>query len=304
MANLIDVLAAVDDRPVSESGAFVVDGDAAGAVLGSVFVETSQVCWAAAAGRGGRLRELLRRHAERMLSDAELDDVFVRCRDEQRALCDMLEERALVSGLGLRAALKQHTVESLIAQCDGAREVTWVPHRQRGYRARFTFPPIELLAATGAELYPREAAGASHGLELALPAARTAGSFALGDDDEAVAVQVAGTVVAPVRDLLELGNWAAAALTACNGFSPTVLARAVATASGPSALGWRAGRRLVHVAVIDDPAALSGVVAELGHRGLPAVVSSRLAALQLPSERSIRSSNPSSVSSSNPSSNL
>ncbi|HET7500196.1 MAG TPA: hypothetical protein VFK02_04310 [Kofleriaceae bacterium] len=288
MVDLIELLAAVDDRPPSESGAFVVDGDGGGTVLGSVFVETSRVCWAAATGRGARLRHLLRQHAARALDDAALDDAFAACRDRCLPLSTVLEERDLVSGPGLRAALKQHTVESLIAQCDGSdRAVTWVPHRQRGYRARFTFPPIELLADAGAELYPSEAAGAGRGLGVALSAARTAASFAIGDDDEAVAVRVAGSAVVAVRDLLELGNWAAAALAACNGFSPLVMARAIASASGPAALGWRSARRLVHVAVVESPDALPLLVATLARHGYPTVVSSRLTALQPSSPLSI-----------------
>jgi len=243
------------------------------------------VCWAAATGRSARLRDLLRQHAERALDDAELDEVFARCRDEQRSLGAVLVERELVSDHGLRAALKQHTVESLLAQCDGSdRAITWVPHRRHGYRARFTFPPIELLAAAGAELYPNEAAIAGRPIELALPAAQTAASFAIGDNDEAVAVRVASTAVIPVRDLLELGNWAAAALAVCNGFSPAVMARAVDRLTGSAALGWRSARRVVHAAVIEDPAALSGAIAELARRGHAAVLSSRLPVFDRPSE--------------------
>jgi hypothetical protein len=277
MANLVDLLAAVDARPPSESGAFVIDtGDT---MRGSVLVETSRVCWAQAPGRSARLRDLLRHHAERELDDAELAEALTRCRDENRALGDLLAERELVTEHGLRAALKQHTVESLIAQCDGSSEpVTWVPHRQR-YHARFTFPPIELLAAAGAELYPAEAEGAERGLAPVRPAARTASSFAIGDDDEAVAVCVAGVATLPVRELLALGDWAAAALAVCNGFSAAVMERAVAAVTGSAVLGWRSARRLVHIAVIDHPAALANAVALLALRGMPAVLSSRAPAL-------------------------
>jgi len=273
MVNLVDLLAAVDERPASESGAFVIDSD--DALRGSVLVETSRVCWAQSPGRSARLRDLLRHHAVRELDDAELDEAFASCRDENRPLGDLLAERELVSHLGLRAALKQHTVESLIAQCDGSSDpVTWVPHRER-YHARFTFPPIELLAAAGAELYPCEAEGAELGLEAVVPAARTAGSFAIGDADEPVAVCVAGTATLPVRDLLALGDWAAAALAACNGFSPAVMAHVVAAVTGAAVLGWRTARRVVHVAVIDHPAALARAVAVLALRGLPAVLTAR-----------------------------
>jgi hypothetical protein len=274
MANLADLLVAVDERPASDAGAFVIED---GALRGSVLVETSRVCWAQAPGRSARLRDLLRRHAERAVGDAELADAFARCRDEHRPLGDILAERDLVSERGLRAAIKQHTVESLIAQCNGSHDpVTWVPHRSYGYRPRFTFPPVDLLAAAGAALYPDEAAGADLALEPALPGARTAGSFAIGDDDTAIAVCIAGAAQLAVRDVLELGDWAAAALAACSGFSPGVMARAIADTAGHAVLGWRSTRRRVHVAMFDAAEPLSGAVASLARRGIPAVLSSRV----------------------------
>ena len=274
MADLVDLLAAVEDCP-DESGAFVVD-DHAGAVLGSVFVETGRVCWAAATGRSGRLRDLLHRHSARPIGEVELDDAFAACRDAQLPLGELLVERGLVSDDGLRAALKQHTVESLITQCDGQpRPVTWVRHRRRGYHARFTFTPIELLAAAGAQLYPTESLRAEADVRFDVPGASTMGSFAIGDDDQPVAVWATGRGAARVRDLLGLGDWAAAALDVCNGFSPAAMARAVAGVTGPAALGWRSTRRLVHAAVIDDPLVLAEVVADLARRGVSAVLSSR-----------------------------
>jgi len=279
MANLVDLLAAVDDRPPAESGAFVVDDDDHGAVLGSVFVESGRVCWAAAAGRSGRLRDLLHQNSARPLDDAELDDAFAECRGTQRPLCELLAERGLIGDDGLRAALKQHTVESLIAQCDGSEtSLTWVPHRRRGYQPRFTFSPIELLASAGAQLYPVESAGAALPAMPALRAAQTAGSFAIGDADEPIAVWTCGHTQWRVRDVLQLGDWAAAALGVCNGFSPAVMQRAVAGVTGTAALGWRSARRLVHAAVIDEPAALAHLVAELAERHMPAVLSSRVPA--------------------------
>jgi len=271
MVNLVDLLSAVDDRSPDESGAFVVDGG-----RGSVLIEAGRVCWAAAAGRGGRLRDLLHRHSVRPLDDAELDEVFAECRSAHRPLCELLVERGMVDDDGLRAALKQHTVESLIAQCDESElPVTWVPHRQRGYRARHTFSPIELLAAAGGLLYPSELAGADLDLLAALPA-QAASSFAIGDEDQPVAVWTTCTGAWRVRSLLELGDWAAAALAVCNGFSAPAMQRAVAAMTGAATLGWRSARRLVHAAVIDEPAALAEVVAELADRRLPAVLSSRV----------------------------
>jgi hypothetical protein len=54
--------------------------------------------------------------------------------------------------------------------------------------------------------------------------------------------------------------------------------RAVAGVTGAAALGWRSARRLVHAAVIDEPAALAHLVAELAERHMPAVLTSRVPA--------------------------
>jgi hypothetical protein len=237
------------------------------------------VCWAATPGRGRRLRDLLRRHAGRALDDHELDRAFADCRDAGLPLGELLIERGLVSDDGLRTALKQHTVESLIAQCDGTPvPATWVPHRHRGYHARFTFSPVELLAAAGAQLYPTESVGAGDLAMAELPTV-VAGSFAIGDDDEPVAVWTSGGAAWRVRELVDLGGWAAAALAVCNGFSAAVMDRAVAGATGATAIAWRSSRRLIHAAVIHDPMVLKCGVTALAQRGLPAVLSSRVPAV-------------------------
>jgi len=273
MPSLADLLATVDDLSSDDSGALLVD--AGEGCLGSVFVETGCVCWAAAAGRSARLRDLLRRHS-RSLDDAALDRAFALCRAQHQPLGELLVERGLVAHDELRAALKQHTVESLIAQCDHPdTHVTWVPHRRRGYHARFTFAPAELYAAAGAELYAAESSGADDDIRAALPpSVALSASFAIGDDGEPVAVRSAGGP--RVRDLIELGIWATFSLAASNGFSAAVVARAVAAAKSPTTLAWRASRRLVHAAVIEDVAALARAVASLETRGLPMVVSSHL----------------------------
>ncbi|MCE9579435.1 MAG: hypothetical protein K8W52_40305 [Deltaproteobacteria bacterium] len=272
MPSLIELLTAIDELPADESGAFVVDDGAA--PLGSVFVEGTRVCWAAATGRSRRLRDLLRRYAPRTLDDADLDRAFAECRVAQRPLGEHLVARGLVSEDSLRVALKQHTVESLIAQCDHPDgQATWVGHRHRGYSPRFAFPAAELLAAAGAELYAAESAGVETD---GVAAQVTGGAFAIGDDGEPVLVHATGGEGARVRALIELGAWATAALDIGNGFSAAVIERAVASASGPVALGWRSSRRLINAAILDSPAALARAVSELTRRRAPTVLTTRL----------------------------
>ena len=82
------LLAAVDRLDASACGALVVELDEE--PVGSLFVDRGQVCWAAAVGLGRRLRDLLREHLARTGRAAAPEDT----------------EGAM------RAALKQHTIES------------------------------------------------------------------------------------------------------------------------------------------------------------------------------------------------
>jgi hypothetical protein len=171
--------------------------------------------------------------------------------------------------------VKQHTIESLIALDGAAATSVWVPHRGGGYRARFSFGAAQLLAAVGGALYADEIAGADQTLAQIVPVGAVGASFALDDDGQPVAVREVASDRLRLDDLVALGNWATAALGATPGFSAEVMARVAASATGPAALGWRTGRRLIHAAVIDDPPTLARAAAEALHRGHPTVLSAR-----------------------------
>jgi len=236
------LLAAVEALPAWAAGAFVVE-TAARHALGALLAEGPRVCWGAVAGHERRLRDLL--HLPSAAPAAEQ-----------------------------RAALRQHTVESLIRLDGCGGDVRWVPHRRGGYQPRWTFTAAELLAAVGAALYAGEAAGAA-ALDELVPDAAIGASFVVGDDGEAVTVyELCGDRLG-VAALVELGGWATAALDVTRGFSAAAMAQALAAAQRRAALAWRGGRRLVHAMVIDDPSALARAVAELDRRGIPAVLSTR-----------------------------
>lgn len=274
MADLVGLLAAVDDRAPGDAGALVLE-DRAGRELGTVFVEDRRVCWAVVPGRGRRLVDLLR--VERGIPEADLESALTACRELDRPLGELLVERGVVSEPGLRSALKQHTVESLIAACDGSPEpVTWVRHGGRGYEPRFTFTPAELLLATSSALYPVEASNLDLNLEIAGPlgAAVVVGAFAIGEAGETACVWGSWSADLPARvlALAELGDWSSAALDASHGFTPAVIAR-VLSQGETVAVGWRVGRRLVYAAVLASAAA-ARLVDDLTRLCHPVVASS------------------------------
>lgn len=245
------LLAAVEASAPADAGAYVID-DPEGRQLGALFVDRKRVCWAVAAGRHHRLRDLLRIPADAVPA-ALLDD-------------------ALAPDAG-RVALKQHTVESLINLEGATGALRWIAHRGPGYRPRWTFSAPELLAAVGAAVYPTEAEGACD-IEPLAPQHSRGGSFVVGDHGTAVVVHELGGGLG-VAALAALGEWAIAALDVTRGFSPGAIARLLAAARGPAALGWRIRKRLVHALIIDDPAVLARLVEELGRRGVGVVLSTR-----------------------------
>lgn len=266
------ILASVEQLAPDTCGAFVVELD--GRHVGSVLVEKSQICWAAAVGLRRRLLDLLRESLVTMLDPAELDEMFKRCAAEGRRIGEELVARSMVQGDVMRAAIMQHTIESLIALPERLGErVEWVTHRAQGYLPRFTFSPLELYVGMNARLYATEAAGAELPLAV-LDGATPGATFARDDDGEPIVVRTTGRH-ASLADVVELGVWADAAFGATPGFSPEVLRRAISVASGEVTVAWRSSRFLVHAAIASDRDVLERIVANLERRGYPAVLARR-----------------------------
>ncbi|MBX3156428.1 MAG: hypothetical protein KF773_10550 [Deltaproteobacteria bacterium] len=237
MANAL--LEAVEGLPANARGALVVSQE--NNRRGMVLVEGNRVCWAMAIGLEARLRQLMKEQADQV------------------------------------AALRQHSIESLVALCGAAppESISWTP-RVESLAPVATFAPTELLAAVGASFYAAEAEAATHGSVHA--AGATGASFAIGDTDEPVVVrEVAGDRLG-VATLLALGEWAAAALGATTGFTDAMIDQTLTRdrTHASVAVGWRTGRRVVHAVIIEDHATLENAVQALRRRHVPIVVSVRV----------------------------
>lgn len=238
------LLGAVEQLSIDECGAFVVERQ--GEDLGMVVAEHGRVAWATAVGLEHRLRQLMILHAGKRV-----------------------DRNAILATPGITAALRQHSIESLIELC-GPDQATirWIP-REVPVDAPETFSPTELLAAMGARLYANEAI-LSRG---ALQPNTTGGSFAIGDGDELAVIQESAGDRLGVASLLELGDWAQAALDATPGFSPTMISRTLEQADREVAIGWRTARRTIHAVIIEDRITLDQTIELLRDQRLPAVVS-------------------------------
>ena len=266
------ILTAVEYLSAEACGAFLVEVD--GEHVGSVLIESTQVCWCAAAGLRRRLLELLRESLLASVDPAELDELAKRCVAEGRRIGEELTARSMVSNNVMRAAIKQHTIESLIALPERRGErVRWVGHRAQGYHPRFTFSPVELYVGVNARLYAAESIGAEIGLALVEDIAPAA-TFARDDEGAPIAVKLLGDHPS-IIDVIELGVWADAAFGATSGFSREVVQRVIAASTGELVVAWRTSRHFVHAAIVSDREALHRLLAALERRGHPTVVSRR-----------------------------
>lgn len=143
--DVFDVCAFVDELDRGTAGELVVADELA---RGTVFVEDARICWAAASGLAPRLTALL---MERACVDAATMETFFRsCKADGVPIGEYLVGRGIVSAADLRAALAQHTVESLGRLTGNGRRAAWVPRARGGYNPRFTFGTSEVIALTTA----------------------------------------------------------------------------------------------------------------------------------------------------------
>lgn len=211
-----EACAAIDELGPDATGELVVESP--DGPRGSVFVESGRICWAAAAGLAPRLTELLAARAN--LSAERMEALFRKCRAERLPIGEHLVECGALSADDLRSALLQHTLESMARLCSRDAEAAFVPRAGKGYRPKFTFATLELVAALGAQEHAAVAADVRvHMREL------------LGDGIWSAAYVRPPTVGPPrlvvfegsstsVRSILGYGKWGATMLDVAGALDP------------------------------------------------------------------------------------
>jgi hypothetical protein len=264
---LLRALGRVESLPPDAAGALALGDPRSPWAL--VLVERNRVCWGVVAGQSRRLRDLLR--TQLGYDDDELEALYARCRDEGLPLGEALVDEGLVTWETLRAVMKAHTVESLVAidtrvACaEPEWPLAWIERDARGYNPRFTFTAAELLAGAGVRM-----------LDPLATELLDAHLDALAD---CAVVATSGRRVVGVRgplrvtELAELSDWAEAALDASPGFSP-VVAHAYARLGRAGAVAWRHDS-LLCAAVAPTGAALQRLVSELDRHAYPMVLSTQ-----------------------------
>jgi hypothetical protein len=276
----------VEGLPPSARGALLVGPK--GDPLGTILIESNRVCWGAAQGMGGRLRDILRSQCQGGAREQEFDAVYTRCRRESQPLGEALTTSGLVPPDRMRAALKQHTIESLLAVdaavvslCGGgARKwpMQWIDHAGCGYNPRYTFGAVEVVAAAGAQrLEEAEAEVMTDHLETLADPASALVSCSFQPDGTPLFVGASTHVPLALQDLIDLTTWAEAALGASPGFSPEV-AQACTRAADGGAVAWRYEGHCC-AAICLEGSSLQRLTTALGNQSLAVVLATRTALL-------------------------
>jgi hypothetical protein len=251
----VRLLETIEQLPAGATGALLINpGSPEGEPSGSVLVEGGRVCWAVATGMKERLTDILRHQASPALDRALLEDAYRRCRVHRKPLGEYLVESGLVSRDGLRRALRQHTGEAVAVLSRASdRSTEWREHRSKRYDASFTFSPSELLVGLGALRGYYKAREASERLHFVLDGAATGAAF-VRSSDTAVLLPVAavGADRIGVRELVDIGRWAAGILDVCQCFSPQRTLVSCTGGGGASFVAWQEGD-ILYVAACEDP---------------------------------------------------
>jgi len=254
-ADVLQVLAAVDDLPTAATGALRVA--AGGVAMGSVLVEEGRVCWAAAEGWSRRLTDILRHQTEPPLERARVEEVYARCRRDRLPLGEQLVASGVVTPDGLRRALRQHTAEALVWMTrTGAAETDWLPSEHRRYDARFSFGTGELLGTIGVILSPDAAGDARRQLDDVVSGGARGLAFVRGGAALPVPVLVTEPEGLTATSVLDVGRWAVSCLDLAAAVQPDRRLVACVCPSGAGVLAWQEGD-VVCVAMCDDPSTLA-----------------------------------------------
>jgi hypothetical protein len=205
---LLRLLRGIDGLPRGATGAFSFSD--ASSLQGTVLIEDRRICWAASSDMENRLTDLLRGQGRTRLPPMAFEELYQECHRENLPLGETLVARGLVSGEGLRYALRQHTAEA-IARLAGAASLalTWSFHPTRRYDAQFTFGTSELLCCIGALGLEPKAVEADRTLREVTPERSVGVAFLTGTDLPVAQVSAESWCC---QSLVDLGEWALAAL--------------------------------------------------------------------------------------------
>jgi len=220
-----EVLSTIDDLESDATGELRCLA-ADGVVAGIVFIERGRVAWAAAPGLARRLRHLLCEQKGCDVDAEQLEDIRKQCAQTGEPFGERLVKSGLVTEAQLRAALLEHSCESLLSSAESTTRLVFQPRPSRGYGATFTFSTGELAAVVGGLLKPGVLVSARALLTRLDAPERSVVVLTRGDGAGPCPVASSQGSVFSSAELHELGTWVASALdlSSALGASPRIIA--------------------------------------------------------------------------------
>jgi hypothetical protein len=289
---LLTAMRVVESLPPSACGALMVE--TRDETLGTILVESNRVCWGAAPGMGPRFRDILLSHCDDSIQEQDIEAVCQRCKRDSQPLSETLVDNGWLSPAQMRAAIKQHTIESLLtvdatvtSLCGSQTRqwpMRWIDHSGRGFKPRYTFGPVEVLEAAGIQrLDENDAEVMIDHLDLLADDRNALVAFSFQPDGTPIFVGTMEQLSLDTRDLVDLTTWADAALGASPGFSPEVAHRCARSSDGGT-VAWRYQGQCC-AAICVDGASLQRLTASLRNQSRAMVLATRTAVLHRVRER-------------------
>lgn len=224
---LCALLERIDDVHAGESGSIVFGGSTRGIVL----VQSGRVCWASSPSVATRLSHRLRNESA---GDRKLNAIFSECRDSGKPFGQTLVARGIVTFEALRAALLQHTAETLLHLASDPAP-RWIPARIDRYDRSFTFTSAELLTHSADSWWGPLSAEARNELAAAL-GDRGAVGLAFLHADAIIPVGIAGAPDLTAKELLSAGRAAVRLMRSADPVGGRLVAGACA--NGRTFIAW------------------------------------------------------------------
>jgi hypothetical protein len=262
LSSTVRLLQHVEALPSGATGALTFGED------GVILVEKKRVCWAVAGDMKQRLTDILCDQQEPPIERAQLEQIFIRCKQDGTPLGETLVACGLVTEPELRAALLRHTCEAVIrlAQSRAVTPTNFARHLKESYDPRFVFTTAELLASLAGKRRNQLASEASR--RLASSTLPDTSGFAFTRDLRAgrpVIVAVAKGCELAVSAALDIATWATGAFDLAGFVDRDVQIVAGTWCERITLVAWREAE-LSYAAVCTTRAASALLLSQLAER--------------------------------------
>jgi hypothetical protein len=232
VAALLDVL----DTLPREAAGVLAFGDE-----GRILVADRKICWAVAAGMSSLLTELLVERREPPLARHAIEQVYRRCRQEQRPLGLGLVESGLLSAADVRAAFAQHHARAVARLARGSGKPSGFHPATASRDDRcFSFSCVELLTALAPPALAADASRArAHLAELCLDEAFAVASLQEERAPLPSVLAAAGHAELSPGQVLALARWTNDTLARGAAFDASLRVSCAVWAGRNSVVTWQ-----------------------------------------------------------------